>query len=950
MLVPYVRPQDTITQILQQTAVREQSRRNPIVIGPQFNLYLNDGRDLEAAKLDFSSAGAVDLPYQDGAGVDLDLLLETPSTDDAELFGEGLEALVATFASDTVDIDTTDTTWRTVRTASGDLFFGDGTLHTILDGRQVRIGDVLESDWNDDNGGTGTTRRKVVAFKGKITPAVAAGSLVKSAAPTNAADTADASFLLAGLTTAGYTIDSFTVADNQHLRDAGKTYTNGSGDILIGDELTISVTGAGDNTTAAATITSKATGTTAAGVVSASGGAANLFEFDLAAVGYTAGDEVTLDHTGDLSAGDVIVLRLFPAYTAPDLGVKLTVAGEYTGAGNLRYVIEVLTLDPDGLNGSVKIYDTAGVEAVTTNSDPAAGGVPLGALGLTFDLDDDAGLYVGQKLYIDAVAAIVSPTEFDGLVLDGPVVPSNTMATYGAAVYLESVKVYQVYTGVLGSENLTGGVGNALITTDADWDYAAALGLPETETGRTTPGLSPFLDGEGKVFLSYKSIVTPSDTESLIELDSETKILSEIGETDQGNWLGRGALEAFRGNQNQVVYALRTAGDTVDDFAAALNKIRTTDQVYALVPMTDSLEVKQLVKDHCVTQSNKFNKNFRRCYVGTDSPGSYEHWGLLDGGGYRTAELDSSLVTLDDAYTDSWKFTSDDVGATVTILALGLTFEILEIISDSEVRTDAASGLTTGGTPSGIIVTRPDTPEATALYVRNQSKALADRRCVNVWCHNPTVVKSDGSTEVLQNKFVAAEIAGLRCALLPQQGLTLTELLSIGNAPGMYATFTPELLDDIAADGTMVITQETEGGDIFIRHQLTTKVENDGALAYEDNVGVIVDDFSYAVKDTFRSYIGGRNATPDTIAEIDDQLKSIASDFTEAELVNADIGPAVLAFFDEKGNEGEVTVRQDGDLADTLMTYVKLRVPLPINGINHYVDVEVTEVLASEDN
>ena len=58
----------------------------------------------------------------------------------------------------------------------------------------------------------------------------------------------------------------------------------------------------------------------------------------------------------------------------------------------------------------------------------------------------------------------------------------------------------------------------------------------------------------------------------------------------------------------------------------------------------------------------------------------------------------------------------------------------------------------------------------------------------------------------------------------------------------------------------------------------------------------------------------------------------------------------MTTFFDEKGIEGEVTVRQDGDLADTLMTYVKLRVPLPLNGINHFIDVDVAEVLASADN
>lgn len=177
----------------------------------------------------------------------------------------------------------------------------------------------------------------------------------------------------------------------------------------------------------------------------------------------------------------------------------------------------------------------------------------------------------------------------------------------------------------------------------------------------------------------------------------------------------------------------------------------------------------------------------------------------------------------------------------------------------------------------------------------------------------------------------------------------MTEIRSVDSAPSMYATFEPSLLDDIAANGTLVISQDAEGGDVFIRHQLTTDV-NSGALAYEDNVGVIVDEFAFAVKDAFRSYIGRRNATPDTIAEIDDKLRTLALRFTYTSLGDRQIGPAVLTFFDERGNEGQVTVRQDGALADTLLTYVKLRVPLPINGINHYIDVEVAELLASEDN
>lgn len=946
MLQPYVRPQDTITQILQQTAARAASRRNPLVIGPQFELFLNDGRNLDGAKLEFAAAGANSLSYTDGLGRDIDLNDLTPVTAEAELHGENLDALVASFTSGLFTLDTGSTNFRRLRVATN-LLAGAGTLNSALDGRQVRVGDVLKVT-SLTNAVSSSYWRKVVGLLGEITAATPAASLTKSAAPTNAVTNASDSYLLlVSGTTAGITASAFSDAnDNSVFREHGRVFTDGAGLRKVGDELTIQVTTGGAPGVAVVSVTSAALGVTSAGITT--GGSESTFEIDLDGLGYPVGTTVSIDHTGALDTSDKAKVRVFPTFTVPDLSASLTIGGSFAGSRNLQYVIEVIAVVGD--NADVKIYDTLGVDGASTSAalDHDNELAALGVSGLQFTLADAAGrYYVGQKFYVDAVAASVSAIDFDGVVLDGPVVDAAEYDVAGSTTITE-VLVHQSYTGPLDSSNLAGGIGDAVTAGASDWSYAANLGLDETVTGKTVLGISEFADGRGKVVLSYKAIVKPSDTESVIMLDSVSAITDKVGETGQDNWLGRGALEAFRGNQNQVVYALRTAGDTVADFTAALNKIKTTDQVYALAVMSDDLAVMQLVKDHCDAMSNKYNKNFRRCYVGTDSPGAYEYWGQLPGGGYRTADLVSGVVTLSESFRGDWEFTADDIGSSITVLALGMSFTITDVLNSYEVETDAAIALFTSSA-SGIIVTRPDTAAATALYVADRSKALNSRRCVNVWSDKPTIVGASGLTEVVAAKFLAAEIAGLRCALLPQQGLTMTEITSASAAPGMYTKFTPEQLDYVAANGTFVVTQESEGGDVFIRHQLTTNISA-GALAYEDNVGVIVDEFSYAVKDSFRSYIGRRNATPDTIAEIDDRLRLLATDFTQVELINQQIGPAVLAFFDENGQEGQVTVRQDGDLADTLLTYVKLRVPLPLNGINHYIDVEVSELLAGEDN
>lgn len=939
MLTPYTRPQATITQILRQTPARAASRRNPIVIGPQYKLFLNDGRDLSRAKQVFSDAGAT-LNYLNASGIDLDLDKLKPDTATAALYGENLEAEVADFGAAAWEIDTSRTNWRAVRIAAN-LIAGEGTLNTLLDGRQVQVGDVLSCDWDDDDGGTGTTRRRVVGLLGVVTPS-SIPSNASALGPYNpVTNGADAAAVVAADSDAVWTGATAVLTPDLDVFQAHGYTTIHSGSRKLGDVLTITCTTPGASDEAVFTIKSVATGLTATGVASVD--ATGDYELDLTGVGY-AGSTVTLTHSGTAAATEEAKVQIMPAYTARTTST-LTTGGTYTGKLDRRYAVEVLAVT-GGSEIDVKIYDVAGDDApVTYTSAVAAGALAVGTSGFT--VNPASGAYAkGQIFFVDATAAVTSGTSFDGVLLDGPVAPAATMEEYGNAVTLEAVTVFQRYTGVLNASNTAGGLDPALTAGAESWSYAADLGLDQEATGRTTVGLSPFVDGYGKVFLSYRAVVLPTATEGMIEIDSETELLAKLGEVKLANWLGRGALEAFSGNQNQVVYALRTAGDTVEDFAAALRKIQTTDKVYALVPMTDSQDVMELVSSHCETMSNKFKKNFRRCYVGTDSPGAYVHWGALAGGGYRRGDLASSVFTLDEEFRDDWSFVSADVGATIAIQSLGLSFTILEVLTDYEVLTDAAVGLSAVNT--GVTVTRPDTPANAALFVIARSKALSSRRTVNVWCDQP-VTTENGQTVVMPMKFVAAEVAGLRCALLPQQGLTSTEIKSIDSAPSMYTTFEPETLDDVSANGTMVVTQESEGGDVFIRHQLTTEV-NLGALAYEDNVGVIVDEFAYAEKDTFRDYIGKRNATPDTIAEIDDKLIALAVSFTQTSLGNRLIGPPVIAFFDEKGNEGQVTVRQDGDLADTLLTYVKLRVPLPINGLNHYIDVEVSELLAGADN
>jgi hypothetical protein len=485
----------------------------------------------------------------------------------------------------------------------------------------------------------------------------------------------------------------------------------------------------------------------------------------------------------------------------------------------------------------------------------------------------------------------------------------------------------------------------------------AVFGVPST--GTDCNAVAP-TGSAGRLSVYFRALRIVGALEGVVTINSLSDLAS-LGTLHIDNPIAYGAYQAFKGNQSSKTYALRTNGETLEDFIEALDKIRSTDYYYALAPMTNDEQAKEAVAAHCEEMSNKFNRNFRRCYLGYDSPGSFMVWGIKETGDLRIATVDATnkRIIIDDDDQSTSNFLTDlSIGDTVT---LGVTMTdgaidegsgdaviISRIISASEAE---YTGTASGGVSVALTATRADSSANVVKYF--QERNIGSRRAAIVWSDNP-VTFSTASTSTLATgitasynsrrvplMYVAAEVAGLRCALLPQQGLTMTELKSIDTAPGMYTRFTPEQLDVIASNGVFIATQEIEGGEIFVRHQLTSKTDG-GALAYEDNIGVIVDDFSYRVKDEFRQYLGRRNVTRETMDEIAAKLKDLAIEATQETLANREIGPMVIRFFDENDKEGSVTVRVDGNLADHIVTYVRLRVPLPINGLDHFVDVETS--------
>ena len=70
-------------------------------------------------------------------------------------------------------------------------------------------------------------------------------------------------------------------------------------------------------------------------------------------------------------------------------------------------------------------------------------------------------------------------------------------------------------------------------------------------------------------------------------------------------------------------------------------------------------------------------------------------------------------------------------------------------------------------------------------WIHGLANQINDRRGVLVWCDGGVY---DGKT--ISNAYLAAEVAGLCSAVLPQQSITLTEIQSITSCSKMYLNYT----------------------------------------------------------------------------------------------------------------------------------------------------------------
>lgn len=546
------------------------------------------------------------------------------------------------------------------------------------------------------------------------------------------------------------------------------------------------------------------------------------------------------------------------------------------------------------------------------------------------------GLRTGDAYYVDAVAeAAVGP--YSLIVLNGQAADITGWTEVDLALNKFDIDVRSLYSGIISPRrdsppNLAWEAGTAA---DGGILLEAKLMLEITDRD---PGYEwvTVKDGlQSKLFAHWRGLVPATSGDKIRLYYSEQGITEAFGKDDLDNPVCHAAILAFRGGQEKPIFVAKLASDDVAGHTLMIRQAEHVEGIYSIALTTYDLSIKELWAAHVSKMSLENWKLWRRLYVATQNPGPYATMTTKsDGsdfnatvttnasGNVRVICADGDFVTRGirpgDLYRtnffyDAWGDPSYE------------EYEVYTVNTEDELILKTGPALPISPAIK-FEIWRADSGLSQAEYVGEQSDNFLNRRVCNIWADEPNMVDADGTLYIVPVYYLAAEVAGLRAAVLPQQGLTYTELdHALDGAPLMFTKYSEEELNLAASMGTWIVTQEQEDGPIFIRHQLTTETTK-GILYYEDSVGTNVDNIAYAVKDIFQPYIGRRNTNVETLEEMETKLRDLLDGFKNNPGGFTNIGPALITWRD-------LSITIDPVFKDRINVKVTLELPLPINTI-----------------
>lgn len=627
--------------------------------------------------------------------------------------------------------------------------------------------------------------------------------------------------------------------------------------------------------------------------------------------------------------GVPIDAQILPATT--NAHMTLSAMGTLTAPPSVDTSFQIAVTAVNASSISYQVTDSAGLYTVKTGTATLNTSVTVacGNTGYSVGVKFTTGVEVGDAVSIGMKAATVSTTCFNGIRLSTTPVALSEWTKYKDTT-LTSVAACKPFTGWL--EGLD-------VTVDDAGEKATWKGTPKMSIRGTDVS---YLTNRGKLYQQFRVMLKPGVTDDVYTIKTVEDIQKYFGTIAVENDIAFGCASALEGSAGRAIYALRVRDNTADAYLEALNKVETNSSTYSFAILNEDMDVLQVVKEYVEKRSHPENKKWCRALCGIDMPGEYTLASQDLTGNPIKADIVKSdknnLYLLELTTSTEFDFlditlagmtTTVNPGDKVVMLSTGAAYTIARVSSSRVLVLE--NGPTGGVSAAAIKIVKADTPVNAGEYVSAVAEKLNNRRFTVVYCDRGTIQVEDADGDrrqmVVPNRFLAATVAGIASAVVPQAPITRTEITTIDAATRMYTQYTQLMLDNIAKHGVLLITQDVKNQPCYIRHQLTTETDK-GSLYYEESCTRNLDNISYSVVDVLEGYIGKSNVTPSALRSIMNSVTDVLTAFTQ-DSPNDLIGPSLI-------NWTDLTVEQDPVFKDRVIVRVKLYLPLPLNNIKMY--------------
>ena len=650
--------------------------------------------------------------------------------------------------------------------------------------------------------------------------------------------------------------------------------------------------------------------------------------------------EVTRQATGDHLSACIVG----PTYDLYRYGIEKDVKGyTYSGAATLSIVydqeaIMVYKLD----NKSVAVY-ADNVEKVVLAKDDS----------VTWTAVDGSSRKVKCSLPLNDAKFVRQPAVGDIIYVKGNV-PTATVTSWqkrtiidvdiiNSIVTVDAPFVAGTGTTTCAITSVTSGYIPATKDGVTNWTHADDSTTITISAALKIDGMT-LLQGAGTLYPEFRVLKYVKDEdEDIFEITTVSDIQNNFGTIDILNDLAYGCYCALRGSAGRAIYAIRTAGVDEAAFEKAMKKTEFDSSVYSFAPLTSDPDVADVVVKYNEEMSAPDVKMWRRTLVGVDNPGEY----VLAEVGNDAKIIKGTVAKGSVANTGTITITSGNVNLKAValensyipvrpgdkIIAGAAEYIVVGTTSETVAEIYAEGGVT-AVTDATVKIVKADSVANTIQYVGAMAHKYSSRRASVVFCDGGTTIEDD-RVVVVPNRFLAAEIAGISSAVVPQQSITHTVIQGINKASNMYSRYTTAQLDDIASQGVLIITQDTKGTDCYIRHQLTTEMDK-GNLYFEESCTRNLDNISYALADIVNKYIGKANVTTSALRAIKIDITAALNEFTQ-NATDDMVGPSLVDW-------DTLEVYQDPKFNDRVIINVNLYLPLPLNNIKLFAMAYVAKV------